>query len=166
MELKPALEVRSTVTFKPFLQMLRCYAPPKRAYPPLFYQCYGATHLRNALIHRFSTNVTVLRTSETRLSTAFLPMLRCYAPPKRVYPPLFYKCYGATHLRNAFIHRFSTNVTVLRTSETRLSTAFLPMLRCDAPFLILWVVDRVATLSITHRMIIGIQRILQNKKGA
>jgi hypothetical protein len=116
-----------------FLQMLRCYAPPKRIDPSFFYKCYGATHLRNELIHRFFTKVTVLRTSETNWSIVFLQMLRCYAPPKRIDPSFFYQCYGATHLRNELIHRFSTNVTVLRTSETNLSIVFLQMLRCYAP---------------------------------
>ncbi|MEO0041397.1 MAG: hypothetical protein RL329_845 [Bacteroidota bacterium] len=44
MELEPAFEVRSTVTFKPFLPMLRCDAPSNR------------------IVHRFATNVVVLRT--------------------------------------------------------------------------------------------------------
>jgi hypothetical protein len=43
-ELKTAFEVRRTATSKPFLPMLRCVAPSNR------------------IVHRFSTNVVVLRT--------------------------------------------------------------------------------------------------------
>jgi hypothetical protein len=121
------LRTSETGLFIVFLPMLRCYAPPKRVYSLFFYKCYGATHLRNGFIHCFATNVTVLRTSETGLFLVLLPMLRCYAPQKRVYSLFCYQCYGATHLRNGFIHCFATNVTVLRT------------------FLMLWVMDRVAT---------------------